>query len=68
MSPRIAFGAGDKEREGLVHHVKSCKVQISTIHDVYCAGFHDELVEDVDIVNLPIGNNNNAGNVPAQIQ
>lgn len=51
-----------------MHNVKTGKVEITAIHEVNCAGLHRQLVEDVDIVNLAIGNNNKGWNVPAQVQ
>ena len=36
--------------------VKASKVQIAAIHHVDCPGFQDEMVEDIDVMNSPVGN------------
>ena len=64
----IPFRANDEEGPGLVHEEEAGKVEIAAIHDVDCAGFCRQIVEDVGIVNLSIGNDNKGWDVAAKIQ
>ena len=64
----ILFRANDEEGPGLVHEEEAGKVEITAIHDVDCAGLWHQLVEDVGIVNLAIGNDNKGWDVATQIQ
>ena len=52
----------------MVHEEEAGKVEITAIHDVDCAGFCRQLVEDGGIVNLAIGNDNKGWDVATQIQ
>ena len=64
----IAFGAGDEERLGLMQVVESLEVEIAAIHDVIGAGYRNQMVQDVDIVQFSVGNQDEFGNVALEIQ
>ena len=51
-----------------MHFVKAREVEIAAIHDVNRAWLQQKLVEDIDVVNLAIGDNDRSRNVSAQIQ
>ena len=48
--------------------VETSKVEVPAIHKVYRRWFQYKIVEDIDVVNLPIGNNDKGWDAPAQIQ
>jgi hypothetical protein len=67
-SAEISFCPGDKECRRSVDLVEAGKIQIAAIHDVDGPNLDDQLVEDIDIVNFPRGNDHHGRNVPMQIQ
>ena len=50
----IELGSGDEECCELREHVEPLEVEIAPVHNVESAGFRYELIEDVDIMELPI--------------
>src|SRR5712692_1364243 len=63
-----SFGPSHKEGSRLVHAVESSKIEIGTIHQINSARFPDQLVEDVDLVDLPAGDNYHRGDGAAKVQ
>ncbi len=61
-------GPGDEEGAGLMQMIESSEIQVTAIHQVNGAGFPDQLIEDVDLVNLSAGHNDHGRNAAAQIQ
>lgn len=64
----IAFGSCDKES---VHHmqlVQPGEIQIAAIHQVIRTGFDHQIVEDVDLVGLAVGDVTEAGDRAAQVE
>ena len=64
----IAFGSRDKER---IHHmqlVQSGEIQIAAIHQVIRAWLDRQIVEDIDLVRLAIGDVNEGGDGTTQIE
>jgi len=51
----IALGAGDKESSGQVDTIEPGVVEITAIHNVVSACLRDDLVEDVHVVHIAIG-------------
>ena len=51
-----------------MNFVETRKVEVTAIDKAYGCRFHDQIVEDVDLVNLPIGNDDKGWNAAAQIQ
>jgi hypothetical protein len=64
----VFFGAGDKEIAAWVEAMPAGEVEIATIHDVERAGFPDELVEEVDVMNIARGDNDDGGKVALERQ
>ena len=64
----VLLGAGDEESPALMNPMPPGEVQVAAIHDVERAGFPDELVEDVHIMNTARGDNDDGGKVAAQGQ
>jgi len=54
-SAEVCFCTGDKKCRRLVDFVKTHKVEIAAIHDIDGPELDDQLIEDIDIVNLPRG-------------
>ena len=68
MKLEVALGSRDEEGRGLVNPVEAGEVEITAIEDVERPGFEDQLVEEIDVVNLAVGNDHPTGNRAAQIQ
>ena len=51
-----------------MENIEARKIEIATIHHIDGAGFGNEVVQDVEVVNIALGNLDKAGNVAAQIQ
>ena len=64
----IALGAGHKESVGFVNDEQSCEIQIAPVHQVEGARLQHQIVHDVDLVGLAVGNVNEAGDVASQVQ
>ena len=64
----IAFGSRDKERVHGMQLVKSGEIQIAAIHQVIRTGFDHQIVEDIDLVGLAVGDVNEAGDRAAQVE
>jgi len=65
---QISFGPRHKKGRGLMDHEQAGKVEIAAIHHVDRPWLERDIVEDVDIVNLAVGNNNKDGNGTPQVQ
>lgn len=59
----VLLGAGDEESAALMDAMPAGEVEVATIHDVKRAGFPDELVEDIDVMNTARGDNDDGGKV-----
>src|SRR5437899_7773629 len=68
MGVEIRLGAGYKEGACLMQDVEPLEIQIPAIHHVNRTGFRDQQVEDIDVVQLSIGNVNEAWNCTPQIE
>src|SRR5689334_19443876 len=64
----VGPGSSEKEAASLMHRMKPIKVEIGTIHYIKRAGFSDEQVEDVHIVEFAIGDVNECRNASAHVQ
>ena len=60
---KVLPGPGDEESAALMNPMPPGEVKVAAIHDVERAGFPDELVEDVDIMNPASGDNDDGGKV-----
>ena len=68
MGVEIRLGAGYKEGASLMQDVQSREIQIPAIHHVNRTGFRDQHVQDIDVVQLSIGDVNEARDRTAQIE
>jgi len=59
----VLFGSSDEESATLVDAMPAGEVEVAAIHDVERAGFPDEMVEDVDVMNTASGDNDDGGKV-----
>ena len=64
----VAFGSGDEEGQCLMDSIKAIEIQISTIDNVKGSWLEAQLIEDVDVVNLAVGNNDEGGNTSPEVQ
>jgi len=64
----VLLGPGDEEGAALMEPMPAGEVKVAAIHDVERAGFPDELVEDVDIMNTASGDNDDGGKVALEGQ
>jgi len=58
----------DKEGVGLLHRIQPGEVEKAAVHHVEAARFERDLVEDIDLVELAIGDVDERRNVAAQIE
>ena len=64
----IAFGSSDKEGVHYMQPIQSGEIQIAAIHQVIRAWFYHQIVEDIDLVGLAVGDVNEAGDRAAQVE
>ncbi len=64
----IALGASDEEAARLIQRVEPLEVEVAPIHDVEGARLDDEQVQDIDIVQLAIGDVNEGGDRAPKIE
>lgn len=67
-SAEVSFCPSDKKCRCLEDFVEAGKIEIAAIHDVDGSQLDDQLVEDIDIVNFPRGDDDHRRDVPVQIQ
>jgi len=48
--------------------MQTCKIEIATVEDIDGARFDGNLIENIDLVDLSVGNDNYCGNAAPQIQ
>lgn len=65
---RIAAGADDEERPGLMQQVESFEMNVAAIHDVESAGFGNQQIEHVDVVDPPVGDMDEGRDGAAQVE
>ncbi len=68
MGIQVRFGAGDEERSGQMQPMKSAEINIATIHDVDGACLREQQIERVNVVELAVGNMDEARDIAAQVQ
>ena len=64
----VGFGPQEEEAAGLMQAVETGEVEIAAIHDVEGSGFGQEQVQDVDVMELAVGNVNECRDMPAEIE
>jgi hypothetical protein len=65
---QVLLGPHDEARLGLRKDVQPREVHVPTVHHVDRAGLRDQLVEDLEIVNAPLGDPDEGGDAPTQIE
>ena len=48
--------------------VKAFEIQIASVDNIESSRFEDQLIEDLDIVNLAVGNNDEGGNASSEVE
>jgi len=64
----VGFGADDEETPRHVQGEEPLEVHVATVHDVESSRLGRQNIEDVDIVQLAVGDMDEGGNVASQIQ
>ena len=64
---RVLFSADDEERFARFEAIESFEIEVATIHEIEGSGFDGQEIECVDIVQFPLGNVDETGNVAAEI-
>ena len=67
-SAEVYFCPSDKKCRCPVDFVEAGKIEIAAIHDVDGPQLDEQLVEGIDIVNFPRGDDDHRRDVPVQIQ
>jgi len=69
-SPELGVALGPDNEEGLreMDLVESCEVEVSTIHDVEGTGIGKQVIEDVDVMDLAVGDEGECRNTSSQIE
>ena len=63
-----ALGAGDEVAAGLFELVQATEIQVAAVHHIVGAGFDDQQVQDLDIVQLAVGDLDKGRDGAAQVQ
>lgn len=64
----LVLARSKEEATGLMQAVETGKVEIAAIHDVEGSGFGQEQVQDVDVMELAVGNMDECRDVGTEIQ
>ena len=64
----VGFSPQEEEAAGLMQTVETGKVKIAAIHDVEGSGFGQEQIQDVDVMELAVGNMDECRDMGAEIQ
>ena len=64
----VALGAGYKESFGFVNDDQSCEIQIAPVHQAEGHRLQSQIVHDVALVGLAVGEVNEAVNIAFQIE
>lgn len=64
----VRFGSGDEEASGLVQCIQAIVVHIGSIHHVNGAWLGNKQVQDIDVVQLAVGNMDKAGDIAPEVQ
>ena len=67
-TPQVCLGTYDEEGEAKRKGMKPLEVEVPPIHHVIRSGVGHEFVEDAHVVPLPVGDLDERGDVPPQIQ
>ena len=68
LSAEVGFRPGHEEGRCLLDPVKPAEIQIGPIHNVNSPRLEDQIVEDVDVVNLPRRHDDDGRDVAPEIQ
>lgn len=64
----VVFGADDEERHLLGEAMKSLEIDVGSIEDIKSSGFQGEIVEEIDVVHIPLGKSHKTRDSAAKIQ
>ena len=68
LGVQVLLGACDEEGASLMQDVKAREIDVAAIHDVICAGFGDELIQDIDIAGFAIRYADKRRNIAVQVE
>ena len=68
MEIHVRLGPCHEESAGQVQNMKPLEIDVATIHDVDRAGLWHQQIEGMDVMQLAVGNVDEAGNVAAQVE
>ena len=63
----VGFGSGDEEGCALDKDMETGEIDVTTVHGVEGSRLQNQLVQGVDIVDFPVGNMDEAGDISPQI-
>ena len=64
----VGFGPGDKETFRIVQLIKPIEIDVTSVHDVESAGFGQQQIEDVDVVQFAIADVEERRDTATQVQ
>ena len=68
LEQNVGLGAHDEERRAQREDVKALEIDVAAVHDVERPGLGQNLVEDVDVMHLAVGNADKRGDIAMQIE
>ena len=68
LNQYVRLGAHDEESRAEREHKQALEIDVSAIHHVECARLRHDLVEDVYVVHLAVGNADKRGDIAVQVQ
>jgi hypothetical protein len=63
-----ASSSGDEEASGIIEVRQALEVEIAAIHDIECAGFRNELIQNIDVMHLAVADEDERRDAAAQIK
>ena len=68
QNAQIGLGPNDEETAGLMEAVETREIEIAAIHQIECARFGQQLIEDVDLVQFAVADVEKRWDITAQIE
>ena len=61
----VGFGSEYEVTADLIHHVQAREVEIGPVHDIECTDFGEQLIQNVDIMQIAIGDMDESWDIAA---
>lgn len=68
MTFEVGSGASDEEGLGQMQPVEALEIQVSAIHDIVSPGQRNQAIENIDVVQFPVGDQDEIGDGAAQVE